>query len=807
MGKYGRPDINPYDRDLDLTVPLTYRNKLLGDIPVHLTFDDRFLIQTQPFLDVIGAQLNSSARAALTARLDGKSSFSNDDIANLGISLTYDPSALAVVLLRIDPDNRSVERLFEPPTHSDEKPDILPAHFSAYLNLNLVQSYYWQGGNGAPTIGMNGAMRLGSIVFEGDAQLTDQSNLTGAGGGYSFDRNYARFVYDQPDDYRRWYLGDLSIETRGQQGYVQMGGIGVVRQRRTFDQYRSSILQANRQLILQRDADVRILRNGTLFREMHLDAGAYDFSALPLVSGSNDVQIEVRDASGQVQTLSYGSYLDPIDLEPGDYEYGAYLGRTSQRFGQSPQYDGPIAFSGYFRKAFLNAPAIGVGLQLSADVQVVTGQTQLVLGNGGRLMLDAGASNSRGSGKGYAVGLGYDQIFDRGDLVDSFSLRADVLSRRFSGLGTPDADNPAALTLNAQYTRAFTPKFTLLFSGTYTRNRNDLGDSYRISASANYYISRQWSVRGGIDYTRYPRLFGSSLNDGLGVQISLVWQPNYRERAEARYESNTETATASYSRASSDRIGSVGFGAIAGRDYASANAQGYVDYTGNRFDATVSHATYGDDFSHFGQNNVTSLRVGTSLAFADGVFGIGHRINDSFAVLYPHSTLEGHSVVAGQSLAESEYLSKSGTFGAAVNNVLTSYVTQSIPYDIENPPLGYDLGPGVRQAKPPYHSGYKLRVGSDAFVSAAGTLVGANGKPISLASGRLIAADGQQDASPPFFTNTVGRFAVSNLRPGVHYRVELFGKKVGFEFNVPTDTTGFVDLKTIRLAPSQEEKP
>src|SRR3546814_1911432 len=76
-------------------------------------------------------------------------------------------------------------------------------------------------------------------------------------------------------------------------------------------------------------------------------------------------------------------------------------------------------------------------------------------------------------------------------------------------------------------------------------------------------------------------------------------------------------------------------------------------------------------------------------------FGIVLRINDSFMLLSPHKNLGKRSVVAGQSLAENNYISKSGALGAAVNNFLGSYATQSVQYDVEDPPTGYDTGPGV----------------------------------------------------------------------------------------------------------------
>ena len=156
-------------------------------------------------------------------------------------------------------------------------------------------------------------------------------------------------------------------------------------------------------------------------------------------------------------------------------------------------------------------------------------------------------------------------------------------------------------------------------------------------------------------------------------------------------------------------------------------------------------------------------------------------------------------MVAGQSLANNDYISKSGALGGAVNGFLTSYSVQSVQYDVESPPPGYDIGAGVVRVKPPYHSGYKLRVGMDAFASAFGNLVDSNNKPISLASGQVIAADGKDNEPIQFFTNSIGRFAIQNLRPGVAYKVEIYAGRITFSFEVPASTTGLVDLKTVAL--------
>ncbi len=795
----GRPDINPYNRDIDLTVPITYRDRTLGEIPIHLTADDRYAIAAKPFLDVLVPLLNQKARDRLQAALGTRATFGEDDLKGTGVSLTYDPSALAVVVVQISAEERALEYLFPAPARDDEMPDLAPAGFSAFLNLNVVGVKLWGADSRflKPSVYLDGAMRFGGVVLEGDGAFSEDFGPTGS--NYRFDRNYVRLVYDQPDSYRRFYAGDLQPEIRGQQTFVRMGGIGVSRQRRRFDQYRSAILQGNRQIVLQRSSTIDVYRNGSLLRQFRLDPGSYDLSTLPLISGSNDVSIQVRDDAGSVQNIAYNSYLDPIDLQPGDYEYAGYIGKTSTRYGRSPVYNGEFAFSGFFRKAFVDKPAIGVGLQASAKVQNVVGQTQFILPNSSRLQFDVAASHTRRFGTGYSTGVTYDLLFDRGDKVDALTFRADYISRRYAGLGNEEPDNPSSWSLSANYSRSFTQEVTALLGLSYIKGRRNTGDSYRIDANTSYRFSRQWSVRGGVNYTRYGGSFARQ--NGLGFNVSLVFQPSYRDRSEARYESNTENATLSYVHSPSGLIGSVGYGGVVGRDFGSANAQAFADYVGNRFDASISHSGYGTGFGSIADQQVSSIRVGTSLAFADGHFGVGRRITDSFAVLYPHETLKGHSVVAGQSLAKNDYMSKSGTFGGAVNGYLNSYTTQSIQYDVEDAPRGYDVGSGVVRVKPPYKSGYALQVGTDAFVSATGTLDQADGKPVSLAGGRVVALDGKDRASMSFFTNSAGRFAIQNLRPGVTYRVELFGSSQTFEFSVPKTTDGLVDLKVVKLKP------
>ncbi len=76
------------------------------------------------------------------------------------------------------------------------------------------------------------------------------------------------------------------------------------------------------------------------------------------------------------------------------------------------------------------------GAQISEDVQNITGQTQFILPNSGRLRLDVGASRAK-QGNGFAATVGYDQIIGGADGYDSLTVVADYTSRRYTNIGGP----------------------------------------------------------------------------------------------------------------------------------------------------------------------------------------------------------------------------------------------------------------------------------------------------------------------------------------------------------------------------------
>lgn len=791
-----RPNINPYDRDIAMTVPLNFNRRVLGELDVLLTRDDYFIVYSRGFIDLISPLLTAEGQGEIEQLLADRPTFTPEEIANSGIVLDYDPTQLAVMVLRIDPAKRAVEGLFQ--AGRSEAPGAPPEPFSAYLNTNVVVSkLYSEDGIRSPSVYLMGAMRYKSVVFEADFQGQEQFG----GGGYEVDRRYARFVYDDPKNFRRWWLGDLDTETRGRQNYLQMGGIGIARQRQRFDTFRNSVLSGNRQIVLQEGSTVRVSRNGIFIREFQLDPGQYDLSNLPLEIGSNDIQLEIRDAVGRSQTLNYSAYLDAIDLDPGDYEYGAFFGVNSLVSFGSPDYsDGNLTFSGYWRKAFENRPALGLGLQADRYVQSLSGQTQFILPNGSRIRFDGALSLSDDTGTGFAVASMYDHFIDRGLTYDTWAVGVEYISEDFTTVGNRYAQNQTEWAFQASYSRRFNERWIGSLSGSYRLSRDAIiGDSYGINLHTNYSISKNWGVQAGLEYTDIGMPTASRM-EGFGFTLALVWTPRYDRRAEARYNSARNSASLLMQQSGENRVGALGYSLAAGYDDGPSNLSGQITYTGNRFDGSISHSTFGQDFSSVTDEHITTLMAGSAIAYTGGKFAIGRRIYDSFAIVGSHESLDGRHAIVGDNLEGGRYNARSGALGPALSNQLGSYVNQSVRYDVIDVPPGYDIGDGVKRVHPSYRSGYYIEAGSDAFVSAVGRLVGFNDQPAALFSGRIYSVTEPDMEAEVFFTNSVGRFAIQKLKPGHRYRVQLFTNPArDFEFTVPEDNEGLLDLQKVSL--------
>ena len=152
--------------------------------------------------------LNDEAQAGLTTKLQLLPQFGTDDLNQTRRSANLTPPKHPCGGGRRSFTRATRDQLFAPSRDDVNDVTLQLSDFSTYININAVETYIWETKQvDPPTINIDGAVRLGPVVFEGDVQVGQR--VGAAGDEYNFQRKDARLVYDQPEEYRRFFLGDL----------------------------------------------------------------------------------------------------------------------------------------------------------------------------------------------------------------------------------------------------------------------------------------------------------------------------------------------------------------------------------------------------------------------------------------------------------------------------------------------------------------------------------------------------------------------------------------------------------------------
>ena len=778
----------PASRSVTMSVPLVWNGQVLRDVIVQVDGDGSLAIESQSLNEELSRLLTDAGIARLAETIAGDPFVTPDELRAAGFTVTFDLALLELNVESIDPKFRPIAPLTgRREDREPQLPAINPARFSAYLNTNLNLLYRDQEGIVAPDIFLSGAARYRDVVLEFDGGFTDSSN-----DDYRFYRRAVRAVYDQPEKFRRWSAGDLQLNGTGLLRTPFIGGIALEKSRNTFDPLTPTVNLGGRQIFVASPSTVEVIVNGASFQTLDLQPGTYSLDDLPIQIGSNDVQLVVRDASGREQVTRFDYFFDPIDLESGEDEYTVAFGLTATQFNLQPKYSGDPVFIGNYRKALSNILVLGGGLQIAKDVQVIAGEVQIVPqvipGS-----FDFQGAVSIGGGTGFTFRSGYRVTLGGGPYAKRLSATVNYESENFRTVSDLSGFRLENLTVSASYSQALSPRTSFVAGANYF-SRAGFKDRSNVFLDVNHRLAD--NVRGtlGAEFGT-----GSTFGSNFGVRAGISVLFGGGHRADAAYQSRNQLARASLSRGSGNNVGSLGYAVNVQDSSGSASVDGVVDYIANRFEARASLATSGTTLGGITNDQTARLQVSTSFAFADGMFGIGRPIQNSFLLAHPHKTLKGTDVIAGRSLTGGRYEAASGPLGAAVVNQLTSYNAQDVRYDIAALASGYDIGAGVVHVVPPYRSGYSFVVGTDRFVSAVGFLQ-IGGAPASLVSGLITSSNDEGFEPEPFFTNSAGRFGIIGLAPGRNYTVKLNSSGQTFTVEVPDNNTGLYRVETINLS-------
>lgn len=802
---------------MEMVVPLKEASFYVGDVPVRIAPDQSVSVPVAPFLIAAAKVLRPETVAKIKSTLGGSEAAPIDAFRSAGIGLDFDALKVELVLTaNIDQRARGAVSVLPYQNDIASENAARPAMLSAYVNTRFAADYVWQsdaGGDGldAPRIDLEGAARLGNVVVEAEATV-EGVRQSGLHGTHDDDpriaRRGTRAVYDLPGDAVRVKAGDVDVLRSGYQHGAGVLGVSVERAYGLLQPGRNIRSTGKRSFRIERPSNVAVRIDGIVFKQVRLEAGDYDLADLPLRAGANNITLEIEDDVGARQVLEFTSFSGMTLLAKGVDEWGATAGLRSSIHDSELTYasDAPMG-SGFYRYGLTED--LTAGLHLQGDAAATMGGLGAVWGTAyGLFAVEAAASWHADLGAGYAMSVDYDlaNVIDRYGYRHSLRLGAEVWSKAFATAGLLWPANERWLELSASYSRSLPLDITAGLSGVYSFvSAVGASDRFSLAGSLHRQLSADMSLGVVLSYQA-----GYERNDDNGTSgiLRLSWRPDARSFVDVSHETLDHRSRARYGRYGGEGVGSWSTDVTVengGKD-GELLASGGVQVLANRALVAVSHHATGDAlyglrggrFDGGIREQRSSVRVETALAYAGGRFAVGRPVSNSFAIVDTHETLSGRAALVGRGGERVE--AKSDGFGALLVSDVSPYMTTRLHYDVADLPAGYDLGAGAFDLVAPHRSGYSLEVGSAYTVTAYGTLVGADGNPVSLLTGSAKPADGPAARAVEVFTNRAGRFSAQGLAPG-RWLIEMRnGAADTFVIDIPPGTVGLIDTGTINAA-------
>ena len=838
-----QPILNPTGKPIAMTVPLKDGTQVVGDIDIRIEPDSAIAVSRAGLVGKLRPLLTGDSQVKLDASKEADGMVALSTLQSAGIGLKFNSSAMEL-LFEPTADQRPVTELSI--TRSNytgggrEAATSHPAFFSGFFNVFGGADHRWADRRADPQtsarLDIESAVRLGNIVLENwvgydgrvDTFICPAEAQCGVEHRAGLKRRYSRAVYDLPDKQLRLTLGDTGVSGSSLQAAPDFLGVRLDHAPRTFSPGASLRPTGRSTLRIERTSDVDVMINGVVIQRFQLRPGVYNIADLPLQAGLNSVELVVTDDTGERRTLSYTAFSDAMLLAPGRMEWSIGGGLPSFMRDNDRHYLANEWMGSMFARIGLTDFMTGE-VNFQADNSVRLGGMSLYTGTPVGFLTLQGALSDSLSGFGYSALATYDLSNFKGlsyawsGLRDSFRASVEYRSSNFRTPGEFQSTASGILVpqynyswrFQAAYSMPITSSLSATLSGRYqigndeafkvsplTVSRNRYGVDLTLSAPVNDWITGSLSVGWGNDSLLRDAYLSNRDDPEFRVGVRVTIRPGETSRVNARYDTRYDEAAVTASTYS--QKGYQRWDASADLHRYSLGdttaAAGSVGYVGNRGEARLTHTTgvRGSNGAWEPGDNRTSLRAGTSIAFADGQVAIGAPVRgNGFAIVHAHESIAGKPITVGD--REAPRAVTDGLGPALIGN-LPSYALANLPVDVEDLPVGYSLGEGGFSVFPSYRAGYSLQVGSAYSVSVFGTLHNAKGEPVGLVSGTARSSE-HPSKEVAIFTNATGRFGADGLAPG-RWTIEMAteGAPTHFVLDVPKAADGLFKAGTLRPA-------
>lgn len=183
-------------------------------------------------------------------------------------------------------------------------------------------------------------------------------------------------------------------------------------------------------------SSIDVFINNQKVLQSQVQPGPFIIDNLPTVTGSGDVRMVVRDATGREQVIVQPFYSSPVLLARGLDQYSVSLGRVRENYAQRSFDYGDWTGSASWRRGLTeNMTLAGHGEFLKGDAWGAGLEWATRFANVGLVSLTtAGGGDARNTG--WLAGL----AFERQARVASFSLNVSYADEGFRRIGAIDSD-------------------------------------------------------------------------------------------------------------------------------------------------------------------------------------------------------------------------------------------------------------------------------------------------------------------------------------------------------------------------------
>ena len=814
--------------EADVSVPIYYENRsmLLSHADSHvktnqpLSIDSAALFKQlhilvvpawfdKPEIKEINPDLARDAQDALNKRW-----VTLDKFAKSGVSIVFNEQRLEVYI-SVPPDLRTstVASILKSNT-APEDPSLAepPSLFSTFLNINASEAfdtrYTDQPDRRIPARAqLENGTNLGSVVLEANGSYLENRVPT-PGQGSEFTRGDVRLVKDFPDHILRTSAGDLIYPTQGFQTFRQMGGFAFTSQ---FSMARSKLTYptGNYEIFLQRNSKVYVWVNDQLQQVLDLPAGRHNLQDFPFANGVNELRLQIIDDVGREEIQTYSYFSSTELLRPGLHQYSYAFGAPSTDTGSNRVYDSNDPTTSLFHRYGLWED-LTIGMNLQNDKQQsVLGTEALWSAPAGFFKFQPAYSSTLGEGGGAAFQTNY--VFSdykgKAKTQRSYNLGVLVAQKAFTPFTTTIVSAAKkVLEITTGYTQGISRNLSLNAGGAlrYFDGGSGLINSFTLNGGVNQRWDNGLSASATLTHTK-----SQVGEEDVSIFIFLLWSfPKEKQIISAIHNSADSSSRVDWSYNPTTGADSANYSAAI-RD--SATEQGYsgqVLYEGNRARTGVSHEVIlskqpdpnatGASANQKVSNNVTTLTLGTSVAYAGGHVAIGRPVSDSFAIIAPIENLKGQRLDVNPN-GEDSYLAKSDSWGPALLPEVGSYNYTALEVSGRNLPPQLSLPRDHFSVYPTYKSGYAFEVGTDATVYLTGKILAPDGTPLSLAAGTATYVGGAKTTIVTIFTNKKGVMRSEGFKAG-HYKMEISTESfMPFEITIPETNDDHFDMGTIQL--------